>query len=196
MAAEKPNYKYYWEKGIDYNTYLAYFEKEINEGSKKINADKLPINWQRTTRLDKTIHIDLDSVDVIESIVTPRKWLVITEHWCGDSAQILPVINKIAELSNGKIELKLIYRDENLNLIDAHLTNQGRSIPKLIQLNANNEITSTWGPRPKVAQKLVMDIKSNPTLAPTYAEKLHKWYAKDQQVTIIKELTDLIKKIG
>lgn len=195
MSAEKPNYKYYWEKGMNYNTYLTHFEKEVNEGSSKIHADMLPINWQRTKRLNKTVHIDLDSLSVIEAIVFPRKWLVITENWCGDSAQVLPVINKIAEASKGKIDLRMVYRDENLNLIDAHLTNQGRSIPKLIQLNQNFEVTASWGPRPEVAQKLVKGIKSNPSIASTYSEELHKWYAKDQQVSIIRELVEMTKQI-
>lgn len=195
MSAEKPNYKYYWEKGVDYSTYLANFEKEVNEGSSKIHADMLPINWQRTKRLNKTVHIDLDSLSVIENIVFPRKWLVVTENWCGDSAQILPVIHKIAEASKSKIELRMVYRDENLNLIDAHLTNQGRSIPKLIQLNQNFEVTASWGPRPEVAQKLVKEIKSNPAIASTYSEELHKWYAKDQQVNIIRELVEMINQI-
>ncbi len=70
----------------------------------------------------------------------PINWLVITEHWCGDASQIIPIISKVAAESEGKINLRFIYRDENEALIDAHLTDgKSRSIPMLIQINENFE---------------------------------------------------------
>ena len=59
-------------------------------------------------------------------------WLVLTEAWCGDAAQSLPIINKMAEVSDN-ITLRLILRDENLDVMDQFLQNgRSRSIPKLI----------------------------------------------------------------
>lgn len=188
-------YKTYWEKGISYSEYLSRFEKEMKDGTATTMADKLPINWQRNSRINKHFVLDDDSIESLNNLVHKRYWLVITEHWCGDSAQIIPVINKIAESSNGKIELRLIYRDSNLTLMNAHLTNGGKSIPKLIQLNSNFEVTVEYGSRPAMAQKLVMDLKINPATATKYSEVLHKWYAKDQQVQIQRELMALVNKL-
>lgn len=188
-------YKTYWEKGISYSEYLSRFEKEIKDGTAITNADKLPINWQRTSRINKHFVLDDESITDLNNLVHKRYWLVITEHWCGDSAQIIPVMNKIAEASNGKIELRLIYRDANLTLMNAHLINGGKAIPKLIQLNTNFEITGEYGSRPAIAQKLVMDLKSNPATADKYSEELHKWYAKDQQVQIQRELMEFVNKL-
>lgn len=183
------DYKVYFEKGISYNKYIKNMELESLSTTETQYSKYIPMNFQRTKRLNKTLGL-------IDSITIPAqniKWLVISEHWCGDASQILPVINKVAESSNGKIELKIVYRDENPELIAAHLTNGSQSIPKLIQLNENYELKLDWGPRPKLAQELVMQLKSDPTKALTYSDELHKWYALDKQKEIIRELTDLIK---
>jgi hypothetical protein len=188
-------YKTYWEKGIPYSDYLIRFEKEMKDGTAKTFADKMPINWQRTSRINKHFVLDDDSIESLNNLVHKRYWLVITEHWCGDSAQIVPVMDKITEASQGKIEQRLVYRDENLTLIDAHLFKGGRSIPKLIQLNEKMEVTGEYGPRPAIAQKLVMDLKSNPSTADKYSEELHKWYAKDQQVQLQRELMEFVNRL-
>ena len=57
------------------------------------------LNDQRMKRLDKTIKIDADSEVKIKGIVKKTTWLVLTESWCGDAAQTLPVMNKITDLN-------------------------------------------------------------------------------------------------
>ena len=69
--------------------------------------------------------------------------MVISEGWCGDAAQILPVINKMALVSN-KIEFRIVLRDENPALMDAFLTNGGKAIPKVIMIdNESGEVINT-----------------------------------------------------
>jgi hypothetical protein len=118
--------------------------------------------------------------------------LVLTEHWCGDASQILPALHKIESVSEGKIEMKLVYRDQNLPLMDQYLTNNGRSIPKLIQLDFNYNVIGVWGPRPAIAQKLVEALKSNPATTANYANQLHLWYAKDKQKALEMEISALL----
>ena len=121
-------------------------------------------------------------------------WLVITENWCGDSAQSTPIMEKFVEASNGKIEMRFIYRDTNLELMNAHLTGTSQSIPKVIQLDKGFHVIGSWGPRPDKAHQLVLRLKSNPATAHTYSEELHKWYAQDKQVGIETGLLDLVKE--
>lgn len=182
------NYKDYFEKGISYAEYLMNFEAELNSGIESKYSTYLPMNWQRSNRIEKTLILD----SKFESIEQTTNWLVISEHWCGDASQILPVIHKISLASKGKINLKIIYRDQYPELIEMHLTKGSKSIPKLIQLNEQYKLISDWGPRPKIAQELVMRLKSNPDTSSNYSEELHKWYAQDKQKVIIKELFDLI----
>ena len=92
------------------------------------------LNDKRMKRLDKTIKISEETIEEVKKVNEPQTWLLITEGWCGDAAQNLPVINKMAGL-NDHIDLKLVLRDENLELMDLFLTNGGSAIPKLIILD-------------------------------------------------------------
>ena len=133
-------------------------------------------------------------ISTIEQLKENYKFLVITEGWCGDAAQIVPVFNKIATASLGKIDLKFVLRDKNLLLIDAHLTNGGRAIPVLIVLNKSaDQVLGTWGPRPQILQELLKEWKKENTEMPVLAEKLHGWYAKDKTQTTQAGLIALLK---
>ncbi len=138
------------------------------------------LNDKRMKRLDKTIKISEETSHGIQQLEEQQTWLVITEGWCGDAAQNLPVLNKMAEL-NENIKLKLVLRDENLELMDLFLTNGGRSIPKLIALDKDNNVINTWGPRPTVATKMVADYKAeNGALDAQFKQDLQVWYNKDK----------------
>ncbi|ADY53231.1 hypothetical protein Pedsa_2689 [Pseudopedobacter saltans DSM 12145] len=155
------------------------------------------MNVHRMNRLDKTVVLSEELVNAIQKLNKGYKFLVLTEAWCGDASQIIPVINKIAEESNQKIELDLIWRDQNLEIMDRYLTNGGRAIPKLVVIDKSNghEIAS-WGPRPIPAQELMGELKRDSSLGiAEISEKLHYWYAKDKTLTIQQELSALIESL-
>lgn len=138
------------------------------------------LNDRRMKRLDKTIKISEETRQKVQALKETQTWLVLTEGWCGDAAQNLPVLNKIAEL-NENINMKFVLRDENLELMDLFLTNGGRSIPKLIALDKNNNVLKTWGPRPSFANKMVTEYKAkNGNLDPQFKQDLQVWYNKDK----------------
>ena len=138
------------------------------------------LNDRRMKRLDKTIKISEETVTEIQKIKEPQTWLVITEGWCGDAAQNLPVISKIAE-TNNQVQLKLVLRDEHEDLMDLFLTNGGKSIPKLVVLDKDNNVINTWGPRPTVATKMVADYKAkHGALDPEFKQDLQVWYNKNK----------------
>ncbi|GLR18112.1 thioredoxin family protein [Portibacter lacus] len=185
------NYQQYFEKGISFEEYLKRFAAEIALGEGSPFAQYLPQNWQRQNRLIRKIKLNEDLQKAIDDLKQPVNWLLITEHWCGDASQINPVILKAAEESNGKIDLRISYRDENEELIDAHLTDgRSRSIPILVQLDENYNLLNTYGPRPAEAQLLVMDLLSK---GEDYNIPLHTWYAKDRQKAIQEDLVKLIE---
>lgn len=112
-------------------------------------------------------------------IARPVTWLVITEGWCGDAAFINPLLRHIEKAAHGKIELKFVLKDKHPDLMDAHLTNGGRSIPKLIVLNENLEELATWGPRPDALQQQVLDWKAAGYSLKDLIEKVNSWYNED-----------------
>ena len=151
------------------------------------------LNDRRMKRLDKTIKISEKTTQEIKMINEPQTWLLITEGWCGDAAQNLPVINKMAEI-NENINLKLVLRDEHLELMDLFLTNGGRAIPKLIALDKDNNVINTWGPRPTVATKMVADYKTeHGSLDAKFKEDLQVWYNKDKGQSTQEDFVSLIK---
>ncbi|MGM9479187.1 thioredoxin family protein [Pedobacter sp. GSP4] len=186
-------------KGIDYLTYRALVDQLLLEG-KTTGPDHSEamlhyskMNVQRMNRVDKTANLTEELSAVIGNLKGNYKFLVITEGWCGDAAQIIPIFNKIATTSLGKIDLKFVLRDQNIPLIDAHLTNGGRAIPVLIVLNeAADQVLATWAPRPQVLQALLKEWKKEIPDALVVAEKLHGWYAKDKTQTTQAELTALL----
>ena len=187
------DYKRYFNQAISYDQYLRNFQNEIAEGGDSEYAQYLPQNWQRQSRLDRKLKLSEILISALDNLDRQLNWLVITEHWCGDASQIIPIINKAADKSNGKIDLRFIYRDENLELIDAHLTDgRSRSIPILIQLDSDHNYISSYGPRPAEAQKLVMSLLSRQE---PYSIPLHTWYAKDKQQSIQNDIAEKISEI-
>lgn len=154
------------------------------------------MNVQRMNRVDKTAVLSEELLSTLNSLKGSYRLLVITEGWCGDAAQIVPVINKMVAAVPDKLELKLTLRDKNLPLIDAHLTNGGRAIPVLLVLDEEgNLLLPKWGPRPAVLQSLIADWKKEGVEMPELAEKLHGWYAKDKTVATQYELNELLKQL-
>lgn len=152
------------------------------------------MNVHRMKRLDKTITLTEELRERLRDIEVPMIWLVLTEGWCGDAAQLIPVFQKMAEASEN-IGLKLILRDKNLDIMDQFLTDgKSRSIPKLICLHADTgEVLGDWGPRPAEAQSLYKSLRNTPGVEYREAsEHLHKWYADDKTRSVQKELLHLL----
>jgi thioredoxin-like negative regulator of GroEL len=194
------NFKAYVDKALPYNSYMDAFEKAVEVNSVLPEAEQIPkfqyysLNLQRARRIYKTYKLTDDIVAALKALEKPVHWLIITEPWCGDSSQILSVLQRIAEESAGKLQLHLLYRDQNPELIDSFLTNGNRAIPKLLQLNSNFELTGEWGARPAPAQALVSKLKAEGMAHDDFIVHLHKWYAEDKAKTLSRELAMLLKK--
>ncbi len=161
-----------------------------NQSDAMFNYGKL--NRQRMHRLEKTVLLNESLTEKARKTGRKQIWLIITEGWCGDAAQNIPVIEKIAAASDN-IETRYVLRDENLELMDAYLTNNARSIPKLIALDALNlEEIGTWGPRPQPSMDLFIELKHQGLEKPLIMENLQRWYITDKNQTIQKEFEKLL----
>lgn len=190
----KSDYQVYLQRGIGYNQYKKQMAEDLANNADDKIKEYINLNQHRINRLEKTYTVSEPLAQHVQRIRHKTYWLILTEHWCGDAAQTLPVFHKVAELSKGTIELKLVYRDENPELMDAYLTGESRSIPKLIQLDSHYNVTGIWGPRPTEAQKLVKQMKSNLETAVSYSTELNKWYANDKQKSLESEIMKLVNR--
>ncbi len=205
------DYKQLWdEKTMDYQAYRDLMAEQVEAGetSGPIQNESLAnytkLNNSRMSRLDKKVELKPFVEERIKMVRQPQNWLVITETWCGDAAQSLPVLNKMAS-SNEFIQMRTIWRDENLKLMDQHLSNGARAIPKLICLNEDfSEILGVWGARPRDAQELVEankivmgKLKDKEAKSEQYAKfhvELQKWYNVNKGEAVQLEMLVEIEK--
>lgn len=152
------------------------------------------LNEVRMNRLDKTIEVPQEIKDKLAHLKTPHTFLVLSEGWCGDAAQILPVMDKMVKESD-KLDLKIVLRDENDQLMNEYLTNGARSIPKLVLIeNETGVARGSWGPRPHDAAKLITDFKEKYGVVNEEAKtELQKWYLHDKGHSTMEEITLLLQ---
>ncbi len=152
------------------------------------------LNLQRMQRLDKTVQLLPELQATLAQLAQPYVALVLTEGWCGDAAQIVPVLEALAQASHGRLTTRYLLRDENLDLMDRYLTDGGRSIPKLLVLQADTLLeAASWGPRPAPAQELFARLKQEGVSFEDFATQLHGWYAKDHTLSTQRELLALLQ---
>ncbi len=183
----------------EYRNLVAQYAAEGKTSGNTQTADYInytKLNESRMHRLDKTLQVIDEVKEYLENLQRPYTWLVLAETWCGDAAQVLPVINKMAEVSD-KIDLKILLRDDNEALMNLFLTNGTKSIPKLIMLDKKtNEVIADFGPRPKGAKQLIIDYKATHGIVDETAKiELQKWYLADKGISIQKEIVALMNEV-
>lgn len=187
------------DKSISFQQYFDLVKKLVETGGttgdnqSSAFVDYTKLNFSRMKRILKTTQASDIVINTVNCLQDKLTWLVISESWCGDAAQNIPVFAKMAEV-NPNINLRIILRDENPELMDQYLTNGGKSIPKLICLDENLNELGTWGPRPKVLQDWLYKEKENPTMEVSkLKEEFQIWYTKDKGQTLQNEMIMLLK---
>lgn len=176
--------------------YNNYFEDILEQKhvqppyNNKDYVNYVKLNKTRTKRWEKKGEILPDAKEVIKAIDSPQTWVLITEPWCGDAANLVPLIDKLASL-NPNITLQIQLRDSDSE-IDNYLTNGGKSIPKLIARDKGGNDIFTWGPRPAEAQGLAKELKESNAPLSEKMSTLLTWYREDNGVSMQKEILDLL----
>ena len=159
------------KKSYSYSEYIELIDsllaqnKTTGEDHSESMLNYSKLNRQRMKRLDKTISIDEEQQLFFKNLQRKEIWLIISEAWCADASQIVPILHG------------------------------GKAIPMLISINPDNyDVNFVWGPRPKIATKMVEEYKAiHGKLTPEFKEQLQKWYNEDKGVSIINDLKEIIK---
>lgn len=151
------------------------------------------LNEARMNRLDKKMVVSEENIQKLLTLKKHYVWLVLSEGWCGDAAQILPILNSMASVSQ-HIELKIAFRDENEALMNLFLTNGTKSIPKVLILEKDvAEVIGHWGPRPKGATDLIKSYKQQyGFIDETAKTELQLWYLHDKGLSTQNEMVSLM----
>ncbi len=182
----------------DFEAWHQMHTQQVAEGrtSGQIQSEALAhytkLNLSRTNRILKTTELLPDVVAIVRQIDRPMTWLVIDETWCGDAAQSVPVLVRLAAL-NPLISLRLILRDQHPTVMDQFLTNGARSIPKVIVLDESLTVLADWGPRPAALQAQVMADRMAGIPSEVWHEKIQLWYAHDHTISIQREFSNLLR---
>ena len=120
------------------------------------------------------------------------KFLIITEGWCGDASQIVPVVEKLANALS--VETKYVLRDENMGLMENYKTNGSISIPIIVAVSEEGEELFTFGPRPAYGMELLAQFKNNPDIysSEEFHVDLQVYYKKNKGEDIVHGVLDLI----
>lgn len=161
----------YWNEGVSFSAFLPTAET---------NADLWRGVWDRVRLPD----------DLVErAAAVPGRWhlLVISEDWCGDAVNIVPVLARLAEAVPA-LDLRIITRDDHLDLMDAHLTDgRSRSIPVVLVLDEDFVEHGWWGPRPSELQAWVMEEGLALPSDERYRH-VRRFYARDKGRTTLEEV--------
>ncbi|MBU8872088.1 MAG: thioredoxin family protein [Gemmatimonadales bacterium] len=188
-------------KGITYPAYLDLITRQAAaetvgmtpDEAQKVEFTKL--NLHRSERIGRTWKPSETLAERLVRIESVQLWMVLTEPWCGDSAQCLPAIATLAQM-NSLVDLRLVLRDENLPIMDQFLTDGKRSIPRLVIFDSSGRVLGQWGPRPAEAQAVFDQAKTAGLEKPEILEKLHLWYGRDRGSALDRELSELLEKIS
>ncbi len=189
-------------KTFSYREFLEWSNQLTKEGKTSGTNQKEPmieytaLNHKRMERINKKAEINEGLKAAIDSIDGIQKWILLTETWCGDSAQNLPVIGKAAEYAGDQIQLTILLRDENMHLIDEYIPEKGKGIPRLLVFDQNDQFLGQWGSRPEPAQEFIDQWKADPeNISKEEVQKaMQLWYAKDGHQSLQKELIQVLEK--
>ena len=178
-------YKEAWREGKDRSA------GDLDRDERKM-LHYLRYNWERSLAVENEFDVSDNLRSAVEGIDEPQLWMAITEPWCGDSAFCLPVIRAAAERSD-EVTLRVLHRDDNLDIMDQYLTGGSRSIPKLVAFSQEGSERFQWGPRPDEGQRLFDHLKEQGRDKMEIVEELISWYEDGGYENVDEELVETIQ---
>ncbi len=130
-----------FESGMTYDAYKAQMTR---------NREQLEQN-------EKDVELKPEDVQAFRDLPQPVNVMTLAEDWCGDVVANLPVLGRLAQASNGNLNVRIHLRDQEpgSQIMDQHLNRgQFKSIPTLIFLDGNFRELGVWIERPDSVTKL------------------------------------------
>jgi hypothetical protein len=156
-------------------------------------TDQAKANQELWRAIRKRAQAPLDLVARLRSLPARRYLLVLTEDWCGDAVNTLPPIARLAE-AVPQLELRILLRDENLDLMDTHLAGTARAIPVVIVLDESHRELGWWGSRPQPLQRWFKSEEAQQLSKEDRYRGMRRWYARDHGRTALEEITLLLER--
>lgn len=188
----------YIQNGYNFEDYLEQIEDELEKQIELDDPKELvpyyAINLKQSRDIRKNFRYNPGMEKKAKSFNAELKFLVISEGWCEDASQIVPIVDRLAETIG--IECKIIFRDENLELMEEYHTNGSFSVPIIIGVTPEGEEAFRFGPRPAKAMEFTNRFKKDPDKysKDDFIEDLDRYYLENHGQDIITEILTLIEE--
>lgn len=181
-------------KGVSYEAFINKSEELLSTEALKepeVNQ-KLRSNLETMEQILKETTLPFSLYKKLCDIETKIRWVVIAEPWCLDTANVLPLIYKFSEVTD-LIDLHIVFRDENPEIMDQFLTNGKKAIPKLICFDKQYHKIGEWGPRVEELQNYINELKANTAISSSELnEHISGWYQTDRATSVFIEFNNAI----
>ena len=172
------DYRAYWERAFPWDVYLRDEVREHRELWEAVYARAVVPEW---------------ALERARDVGGEWKLLVISEDWCGDASNTVPVLARLAGAAPN-VEMRVVKRDGNPELMDAYLTGTARSIPLAVVLDRDFVPVGRWGPRPAELQDFVLaEKKAALRPAQEIYRDVRRWYARDHGGSTLRELLEVME---
>jgi hypothetical protein len=184
------------DKGMSYIEYFRSIEDLVSSqttSGQEVTTERVEYTKLNLHRMNRLNDAKFENISIL--LTAPIAAVIITEAWCGDSAQNIPWLEHFFNSCSPKITSKYFYRDEHPELMNQFLTNGSRSIPKCIFYNQQSgEVLGTWGPRPEEIKNWLAQLRAEKPDMPKHdwEIELHKYYTKNNGAAIISDLNEII----
>lgn len=121
------------DAALSWDDYLATGDKSQQE------------NWRSTY---ERVTLNDHQKGVLGGITREIRVIFLSGIWCGDCVRQGPMLQRIAEASNGRIDLRFADRDEHAELQSLLTVNAGRRVPVSVFCAEDYELVSTLGDKP------------------------------------------------
>lgn len=188
------NLNKYFEEGLSYSAYINEVKERLSNIEKAGDPDGFAqyysMNLKRMERLDKTFQLTDEQKTQIKNKNLDFRLMTISEGWCGDAAQSVPVVQKMME--EFEVENRFVFRDDNRELMDAYLTDGARGIPIFIGIDKDGNELFHFGPRPKHGMDMLKKHKDDPEnyTETQFHQDLQVWYNEDKGVSTFNEFME------
>ncbi len=140
--------------------------------------------WEAVHRLAK---VPEWAVAAARALPERIRLVVLSEDWCGDAVNTVPVLAKWAAAAD--IPLRVLRRDAYAAVMDRYLTNgTARAIPVVIVLTEAMDELGWWGPRPRALQEWVVEQRRAGRDKKELYPEIRRWYARDKGETTLREV--------
>jgi hypothetical protein len=115
-----------FDKGMTYDAYKAQMTR----------------NREQVEKNETNLQLTDEDVAAFRDLPKPLNVLALAEDWCGDVIANLPVLGRLEQESAGKLNVRVLLRDQNLDVMNEYLKDgKYQSIPVFVFLDQDfNEV--------------------------------------------------------